>query len=197
MVTPPDDLSPAPKVPNVLQTRGIVDLTVPILELHLEDGSILRVPTSSVTKEAGSHNELLSPAEMDVNALSIPIVEERLEVGKRVVTTGTVRLEKKVQEYETQLDETLAIRTFDIERIARNQVVEEAPGVRTEGDKTIYPVVEEQLVLTRQLVLKEEIHVTKRDSERHDTQAVILRREHVTVERSSADVTQTPSEATK
>jgi uncharacterized protein (TIGR02271 family) len=88
-----------------------------------------------------------------------------------------------VQEYQETLDEPLAVRTFDIERVALNQVVDSAPPVRTEGATTIYPVIEEQMVLTKQLVLKEEVRVTRRDTERRDHQVVTLRREHLIVER--------------
>ena len=112
----------------------------------------------------------------------IPLVEEHLEVSRRTVVTGTVRLQKTVHEFETQLDEPLGVRTFDVERVILNEPVESAPPVRQEGDTTVYPLVEERLILTKQLVLKEELRVTRRDTERRDTQTVTLRREHITVE---------------
>ncbi len=39
------------------------------------------------------------------------------------------------------------------------RVVDEAPAARAEGDTTIIPVVEERLVVVKQLFLVEEIHV--------------------------------------
>ena len=114
---------------------------------------------------------------------TIPLVEEQLTVGRKTVPTGRVLLQKTVQEYQEILDEPLAIRTFDVERVILNQLVDEAPPVRTEGDTTIYPLVEEQLILTKQLILREEVRVTKRDAERRDHQVVTLHREHLTVER--------------
>ena len=130
----------------------------------------LEVPAASVSR-------LSETAEV------IPLIEERLLVGKKTVETAKVRLSKTVTEYQEQLNEPLALRTFDIERIIVNKPVETAPAIRHEGATTIYPVVEEQLVITRQLILKEELHVTQRDDERIDTQVVTLRREHLTVER--------------
>jgi uncharacterized protein (TIGR02271 family) len=114
----------------------------------------------------------------------VPVVEEQLRVGRRVVETGKVTLRKTVQEFETQLNEVLATRGFDVERVVVNRPVDVAPGIRQEGPTTIYPIVEEQLILTKQLVLKEEVHVTQRDSERRDTRPVALRRELIEVERS-------------
>ena len=102
----------------------------------------------------------------------IPLIEEQLTVGKRLVQTGKVVLEKTVQEYERQLDEPLALRTYDIERRVLNKPVDHTPAVRHEGDTTIYPVVEERLILTKQLILKEEVYVKLRDDVRVDTQVV-------------------------
>ncbi len=121
-----------------------------------------------------------------VDEVSIPLVEERLEVGTRTVATGTVTLRKRLEEYEETLNIPLAARTFDVERVVLNRPVEKAPEVRVEGDTTIYSLVEEQLVITTQLILKEEVRVTRRDTERHDTRTVTLTREHL-------DVTRTPA----
>jgi stress response protein YsnF len=94
-----------------------------------------------------------------------------------------VRLQKTVENYDQALDEPLAVRTYDIERVIFNRPVDSAPPTRQEGDTTVYSLVEEQLVLTKQLVLKEELRVTQRDAERRDTQVVTLRRERFEVER--------------
>jgi uncharacterized protein (TIGR02271 family) len=129
-------------------------------------------------------------SEVEVEAgdsVTIPLIEEQVVLDKRIIETGKVRLHKTVQEFEQQLDEPLAVNTFDIERVILNQVVQFAPEIRHEGDTTIYPLVEEQLVLSRQLVLKEEVRVTRRISERRDTQVVTLRRDHLLVERQSSE----------
>ena len=131
------------------------------------------------------------PAELPANFSSdaadqsavIPLIEEQLLIGKRTVQTGKVRLIKTVTEYQEQLNEPLAVRSFDIERVILNQPIDIVPAVQHSGATTIYPLVEEQLVITKRLVLKEELHVTLRESERIDTQVVTLHREHLTVER--------------
>ena len=169
---------------NILNATGVLDRSISTTELRLDDGRVLRLPTSLLEEDdtylvAATDRSVALPEETE----TIPLIEERLQVGKRVVTTGTVRLRKSVQSFETSLDEPLAVRSYDIERIVLNQPVESAPGVRHEGDTTIYPLVEEQLILTKQLILKEEVRVTRRDTERRDTQTVTLRRESLEVER--------------
>ncbi len=121
--------------------------------------------------------------------ITIPLMEEHLQVGTRTVETGVVTLRKRVEEYQETLDVPLAARTFDIERVVLNRPVDKAPEVRVEGETTIYSLVEEQLVMTRQLILKEEVRVTRRDTERRDTRTVTLTREHL-------DVTRTPVSGT-
>lgn len=180
-----------PTTDNILSVSGSIDAQKPQTELHLSSGHILRIPTTLLLQrgEAGSSFDSLAgeePANFE-DRLVIPVIEEQLEVGKRTVVTGKVRLEKQVKEYQEELDVPLAVRTFEVERVVLNQLVAEPPPVRQEGDTTVYPVIEEQLVLTTQLVLKEEVRVTKRDTERRDNRVVTLRRESITVARSSAE----------
>ncbi|MBB5060239.1 uncharacterized protein (TIGR02271 family) [Granulicella aggregans] len=171
--------------PNVLAVSGQFDPAQPFTEIWMANGEVVRLSTSvllqtsDVWKSADTQADVLSSN----SSVTIPLVEERLEVGKRTVATGTVRLIKTVQEYTEALDETLAVRTFDVERIVINQPVDAPPPVRQEGNTTIYSLVEERLVLTKELVLKEEIRIIQRDTERHDTQVVTLHKEHISVER--------------
>ena len=191
---------PAPDMnqsPNVLTVSGVLDSTVALTELHLSDGRRIQLPTvllegetTAARFEEARDSLTLQPASAGSNTdqeLVIPLIEERLDIGKRTVVTGKVRLQKTVHAFAAALDEPLAVRTYDIERVVLNQPVEVAPGVRSEGETTIYPLVEEQLILTKHLVLKEEVRVTKRDTERRDTQVVTLRREHMLVERAPVE----------
>ena len=170
---------------NLLTLAGTLDPAIPVTELILPDGRTVRLDTLLLLG-ANESAASFSPSETTLpqgTEQVIPLIEEQLLVGKQTVETGKVRLIKSVQEHQQTLDEPLAVRTFDIERIILNHPVDAAPGIRHEGDVTIYPVVEEQLVLTKQLILREEIRITQRDTERRDNQVVTLRREHLLVER--------------
>ena len=168
---------------NLLTLSGSLDPDCAVTELLLPNGRAVRVDTLLLLG-SDPFTPPLAPAEPGGTQV-IPIVEEQLHVGKQTIETGKVRLIKSVGEYHETLNEPLAIRTFDVERVAFNQPVDAPPQVRHEGAITIYPVVEEQLVLTKRLVLKEEIRVTQRDTERRDTQVVTLRREHIEIERET------------
>ena len=177
-------IEPATSVANILSVSGNLDLECRQTELHLADGRVVRIPTSLLAQDSQqTANQPRQDDSYETESLLIPLIEEKLVVGKQTVETAKIRLQKTVQVYEEALDEPLAVRTFDIERVVLNQPVDAAPAVREEGLTTIYPLVEEQLVLTKQLILKEEVRVTRRDTERRDTQVVTLRREHLSVER--------------
>ncbi len=169
---------------------GQIDIGHEYTELWMPDGQVLRVPTAllqpSLLKESAQEIPASMPLASDqATSFTIPLVEERIEVAKRTVATSKVRLQKTVQTYQETLDEPLAVRSFDVERVVKNEPVEVTPPVRQEGETTIYPLMEERLILTKQLILREELRITKRESERRDTQVVTLRREHLTVEREA------------
>jgi uncharacterized protein (TIGR02271 family) len=114
----------------------------------------------------------------------IPVVEEQLAVDKRVVDTGKVRIGKTVDERVAEVDLPLHQDEIDIRRVAVNRVVDTPAQTRQEGDTLIVPVHEE--VLVRQLVLTEELQITKRTHRIDEPQQVVLRRERVSIERTAA-----------
>ena len=141
-------------------------------------------PSLVLTPDISAEQDDVRMSDGDGDAV-IPIVEERVVISKQSVPTAKIRLRTEVEQYEQTISESLAVRTFDVERIVLNAVVDSAPTVRQEGETTIYPLVEERLVLTKELVLKEEIRVTRRDTARLDTRTVHLQRETMTVERET------------
>ena len=67
--------------------------------------------------------------------------------------------------------------------MAVNRYVDEAPAVRYEGDTMIVPVLREEMVVTKRLLLVEELHVRTQVLTTHAPQTVALRHEEVTYER--------------
>jgi len=119
---------------------------------------------------------------------AIPLVEERLEVGKRQVESGRVSVRVAVDTREEIVPAKLAHDEVEVRRVPRNVAVTELPGVRLEGDTTIIPVVEEQLVFEKRLVLVEEIHVVRRTRTAVEEIPVVLRSERAEIERDGRDI---------
>jgi uncharacterized protein (TIGR02271 family) len=114
---------------------------------------------------------------------SIPLVEERIDVSRKEVETGRLRVRISVDEREEQVAAELARDEVEIRRVPKNQALTEIPGVRTDGDVTIIPVVEEQLVVEKRLVLVEEIHVVRKSETERREIPVTLRSERADIER--------------
>lgn len=117
---------------------------------------------------------------------AIPLVEERVSVGKRQVESGRVRVRVSVEEREETVPVTLAHDEVEVERVSRNVAVSELPSVRLEGNVTIIPVVEEVVVVEKRLMLVEEIHVRRKTGSSTQEVPVTLRSEQASVERSEA-----------
>jgi uncharacterized protein (TIGR02271 family) len=118
----------------------------------------------------------------------IPVVEEQVRVGKRTVETGTVHISKDVREEEVTVDLPTVHEEVNVERVPINEYVDTPPPpVRYEGDVTIIPILHEELVVVKRLKVVEELHITKRRTETHETQNIVLRKEEVNVNRESLD----------
>jgi uncharacterized protein (TIGR02271 family) len=128
----------------------------------------------------------------------IPVIEEQIQVGKQVIETGKVLISKQVHTEERNIDIPLIHEEHDIERVPVNQYVEVAPAVRYEGDTMIIPVLREEVVMQKRLLVTEELRITKRKIETSVSEQVSLRREEVTVERISGnDVERIVSDTTE
>jgi len=154
-------------------------IIVPLDLLQAGEGSEVRVPLNLSQLE--KHSNL-----KDGQVLVIPVIEEQLQVGKREVKTGTVRVTKKVHERQQTVDQPLISEEAQVERRAINEYVSEGDPVAPwyDGNTLVIPVVEEVLVVEKKLVLREEIRITKFQQEVHHPQHVKLRKEEVIVEES-------------
>ena len=117
-------------------------------------------------------------------AIVVPVVEEELRVGKRVVETGRVRVSKHVREREELVDETLVREEYEVERVPVGVFVDEPVGPRHEGETLVVPVLEEVLVVEKRLRVREELRITRRQTEARERQRVTLLGEEVSVERT-------------
>lgn len=112
----------------------------------------------------------------------LPLHEERLSVGK-VAAQSRVRVSVVTRTREEAAYGTLDADEVDIERISINREVDTAPPVRTEGETTIIPVLEERVTIQRRLVLVEEVRVRKRTTSRDWSERIPVRYQDVVVER--------------
>jgi stress response protein YsnF len=127
-------------------------------------------------------------ASPDPDEIVVPLRAEELVVSRRKVEGDVVRVATVTREREQQIDEELRHDRVEITRVPIGRRVDSAPPVREEGDVTIMPVLEEIVVVERQLILKEEIHIRHvRTTERHQ-ETVVLREQDAVITRGKAEV---------
>jgi len=162
--------------------------------VQTESGQQILVPTDILVQQSdGSYYLPLRLAELERygsehgvhqdEPMVVPVLVEELDVQKRLVETGKVRITKVVHERETLVDEPLFHDKVAITRVPIQRVVDGPVPVREENGTTIISIVEEVLVVEKRLMLQEEIHIRKQRIETHQPQRITLRSEEVRVER--------------
>lgn len=119
------------------------------------------------------------------DVIQIAAVQEELEVGVKATETGAVRIHKIVHEEMQPIPVSLRSQTVEVKRFTVNRLVEHKFEPRQEGDTLIIPVFEYVPIITMQLTLKEEVHVTTTVSQQEVFQNVLVNTEELVVERRS------------
>jgi stress response protein YsnF len=134
----------------------------------------------------------MSPAPRSRRAATtttIPLVEDEVRIKKQLVSKGGVRVETVTDTVEEFVRETLDAEETDVRRVELNQDITAAPSVRVEDGVTIIPIVEEILVVQKQLRLTAELHIRKRVVSREVEVPVSLRKQRAVVSRLPIDPT--------
>lgn len=113
----------------------------------------------------------------------LPLAREELKVATRKVETGRVRVVKRVREREVLIAQPLLHEVADVERTPVNRAIDEPPAPRYEGEVLVIPIVEEVLVVRKQLMLREELRIRRRVVEKVHRGRARLRSEEPVVER--------------
>lgn len=116
--------------------------------------------------------------------VSVPVYQEEIEVQKRLVDTGAVRIHKSVQTREELVDVALQGEEIEVTRHEVNRVVDGPVPVRYEGDTLVVSLLEEEIVVQKRLVVREELHIRRKAVERRSPVRVPIRTEQVQVERT-------------
>ena len=157
----------------------------PRVWIKFADGRQVWVAAKELIPQAEGHYLLPLPLAVQEGGETqvIPVIAEFLNVAKRSVETGGVRVSKKVEEYEEVIDEPLLHEDVDVQRVAVNRFVDAPVPVRQEDATVIIPLFEEVLVIEKRLLLKEEVHIQRRQTTLRQPQTVTRRSETVVVER--------------
>lgn len=115
--------------------------------------------------------------------VALPLYAEQIVVARHKLER-TVQINLHTVSRDHSVDELLTHERVEIERVPIGREIDAVPADRQEGDTTIIPVVEEVVVVHRQLVLKEEIRMRRVRVTEHHRETVSLREQEATVERN-------------
>lgn len=124
--------------------------------------------------------------DLKTNLAPIPIHEEVFEPIVHEMVRGRVVVRRRIETIETQVPVDVRREHATVERRSMNRPIETAPAPYWDGHTLVVPVIEEEIVVQRRLILREELRVTIESETIHDEIPTTTRREVV-------DVTEEPS----
>lgn len=137
---------------------------------------------SAIHSGVSGERETVKPPAAESLVMSLAV--EDVAVSKRIFRT-LVRASRTTSSRDETVEVDLKHEQIVVERVPVDRVVDAVPPVRQEGDVTIMPVVVEELIVVRRLVLKEEVHLRRVQTTVPHTETVKLRQQHVTVTRTT------------
>jgi uncharacterized protein (TIGR02271 family) len=108
--------------------------------------------------------------------------EERLVARKELEEAGRVRVQKVVEEVPRRLEVDAYYEEVNVEHVPIGRIVQEQEGPREEDGVYIVPVYEEQLVVVKRLLLKEEIRIRRHGATETRLFEETVRRERLVVD---------------
>ena len=173
------DESQVDAVENILGRYGPIDID--------ENRSDVTAETAAATQAQ------MPPAEAGRETVSVPVVEEELEVGKRTVERGGVRVRRYVVERPVEAEVRLRDETIDVER--RPATGAEPVGEGAFKEQT-FDVRErdEEAVVAKTPRVKEEVVVRKDVQEKTATVRDKVRRAEVEVEGAGTGASPGPTD---
>jgi uncharacterized protein (TIGR02271 family) len=168
-----NELSEQPQALALLSDGRQVHIPVALLQPRSASAYDLPVHFSDLERENAADAQ---------DGVAVPLHEETLEIGKRRIETP-VRIEKTVNERQEVLERPTVREEVQIERVRVDRPVDGPVAVRHEGDTVVIPLLEEEVVTQKRLVLREEIRITKRQTREDRTETVVLRSEEAVISR--------------
>jgi uncharacterized protein (TIGR02271 family) len=112
----------------------------------------------------------------------IELREEQLVVNKELHEIGEVIIRKKVESVPAQLEVEALREEVEVQHEPVGQAVSQREDPREEDGVLIVPVYEEQLVVSKRLILRERLHVRRVATAERQVFQDTVQREHLVVE---------------
>lgn len=121
---------------------------------------------------------------------TIQLVEDEISVTKRADISERVKINTITDVAEHLVESSLTRETVSVERVPIGRVIaagETVPIATTIGDVTIIPIFEEVVVVEKRLLLKEELRLTRTQTEESIQIPVSLRKQRAAIEHLNSE----------
>jgi len=145
------------------------------------DGSVQLAATRAEIEEFAAGRGSTTRTELDT-VDTVQLQEEQLVARKRLEETGRVRIRKDVEEVPRRLEVDAYYEDVQIDHVPVGRIVTEQESPREEDGTYIVPIYEEQLVVVKRLLLKEEIHIRRQGATERRLFEDTVRRERLVIE---------------
>lgn len=171
--------------------RGVHDQTAYAKINHLTEaasGAAATTGTYAALEGGDEHRRAgyvsgVTRAAADENEIKVPIVEEQLQIGKRVVEGGGARVRTRVEERPVEESVTLREEQAHVERTPVNRPIEAADAETAFKEGTIeVETYAEVPVVAKEARVVEEVHIGKDVQEREETVRDVVKRTEVDVD---------------
>jgi uncharacterized protein (TIGR02271 family) len=125
-------------------------------------------------------NSMSEPALTDEQTLELR--EEELIAHRELKDVGNVRVSKVVEEVPGRLELEAYSEEVEVEHVPIGKAVSERREPWNDDGVMVVPVYEEQLVVTKRLILREHLRIRRVATTRHELFEDTLRRERAVVE---------------
>lgn len=171
LITVRCDDEDAERVAAILSRNGAIDMDERSLSWRKEEPSRFQEPLQEQARASTGREGV------------IPVIEEQVEVGKRQVVTGGVRVYSHVTERPVEEEVTLREERAKVERRPVDRPISEAEGAAFKEQSFEIRETAEEPVVSKQARVKEEVVVGKEASERTERVRETVRRTDVEVEK--------------
>lgn len=121
---------------------------------------------------------------------TIQLVEDEISVTKRADISERVKINTITDVAEHLVESSLTRETVSVERVPIGKVIaagETVPIATTIGDVTIIPIFEEVVVVEKRLILKEELRLTRTQTEENVQIPVSLRKQRAVIQHLNSE----------
>lgn len=127
------------------------------------------------------------PDEDKKGNIRIERIAEQLTVSKERVITGQVHVHRSTIHKHVPVNLMLTSLNAEVDVVNVGRYVDMPPQSREEGNVTIIPIYEEHIEIVKKIFLKQEVRITKKQTEEPFNQQVELKEHIITVTRDNKE----------